>query len=90
MARERYQQLLSVKRLSQFSYEKWGGLLNSDGSPNDNVLTKWVKNACLFFFSFFFLIFQMLQLRVLLLFFAFHGRSIKNLMIKLNVSAEIK
>lgn len=40
MARERYQQLLSVKRLSQFSYEKWGGLLNSDGSPNDNVLTK--------------------------------------------------
>lgn len=40
MARERYQQFLSVKRLSQFSYEKWGGLLNSDGSPDENVLAK--------------------------------------------------
>lgn len=40
MARERYQKLLSVKKLSQFSYEKWGGLLNSDGSPKADVLTK--------------------------------------------------
>ena len=40
MSRERYQQFLSVKRLSQFSYEKWGGLLNSDGSPDENVLGK--------------------------------------------------